>query len=788
MGQFGIGQPVTRFEDARLLRGQGRYVNDITMPGQVYLVYVRSPHAHADIRSIDCSAAAAAPGVIGVYTAEDLAESGLGTIPITLKRSRPDGSPMFTKSHRGLAEERVRHVGDPVVAVVAETLMQARDAAELVSIDYADRPSVTATAEACASGAAPVWDECADNICNVFEVGNKAATEAAFAKAAHVVRRTYTISRVHAQYMEPRGALGSYDAGEDRYTLYADSQYPHRIREVLARYIFGIPEHRIRVVSDNVGGAFGTKGWAYSEHRLVLWLARKLGRPVKWACDRSEALLCDEHGRDCVSEAELALDAQGNFLALRVTNTSNLGAYVSSDRQLAPTFNNLGSLVGVYGIAAAHVRVLGVFTNTNSIAPYRGAGRPEAIYVIERLIDEAAAQLGIDRIELRRMNLLPASAMPYKTALTFTYDCGEFEQNLDQALALGEYGGFAKRRDEAAQRGKLRGLGIVNAIERAGAPGMEYAELRFEPGGTATILMGSKDQGQGHATTFTQIVCERLGLEPADLRFIDGDTDKVAYGTGTFGSRSAAIGGSALAAAADKIIVKGKKIAAHLLEAGEVDITFAEGRFSIAGTDRGVDLKDVAKAAFVQGKLPRGMEPGLFENGTFSPEAETFPNSCHVCEVEIDPDTGVVKLAAYSVVDDVGTVINPLTLKGQVHGGLVQGISQILMEQVVYDPDSGQLITGSFMDYAMPRASDGCNMEVGSNPVPTKRNPLGVKGAGEAGTVGALAAVMNAILDALKPLGVTEMEMPATSERVWRAIRDARRALLNVPVPIHKLT
>ena len=776
MGQFGIGQPVTRLEDPRLLRGQGRYIDDVNLPGQAYLVYVRSPHAHATISSIDASAALAAPGVLGVYTSQDLVKDGLGTIPVTLKRNRPDGSPMFTKGHRGLAEARVRYVGDPVVAVVAETLMQARDAAELVSVDYADLPSVTATAQAAQPGAPAVWDECPGNVCNVFEVGNKAATATAFAGATHVVKRTYTISRVHAQYMEPRGALGSYDAGEDRYTLHADSQYPHRIREVLARNIFGIPEHRIRVVSENVGGAFGTKGWAYTEHRLVLWLAKKLGRPVKWSCDRSEALLADEHGRDCVSEAELALDADGKFLALRVHNTSNLGAYVSSDRQLLPTFSNLGSLVGVYRIRAALVRVSGVFTNTSSIAPYRGAGRPEAIYVIERLVDEAAALLGIDRVELRRRNLLPASAMPYKTALTFTYDCGEFEQNLDQALALGNYKDYPARRDDAARRGKLRGIGIANAIERAGAPGMEYAEIRFEPGGTATILMGSKDQGQGHATTFTQIACDRLGIDPGDLRFVDGDTDKVAYGTGTFGSRSTAIGGSALTVAADKIIAKARRIAAHLLEADDADVAFADGRFTIAGTDRGVDLKEVARCAFVQGKLPPGMEPGLFENGTFSPEAETFPNSCHVCEVEIDPDTGVVVLASYSVVDDVGTVINPLTLKGQVHGGLVQGISQILMEQVVYDPESGQLITGSFMDYAMPRAGDMCSFEVGSNPVPTQRNPLGAKGAGEAGTVGALAAVMNAILDSLSPLGITEMEMPATSERVWRAIRAAKAA------------
>ena len=781
MGQFGIGQPVPRIEDPRLLRGQGRYVNDVNLPAQTYLVFVRSPHSHAVIRSIDTCAAAALPGVIGVFTGAELLREGLGTTSVTLKRNRPDGSPMFWQAHTGLTDGRVRHVGDPVVAVVAETLMQARDAAELVVVDYADRPSVTATADAVRPGAPAVWDECPDNICNTFEVGNRAATDAAFASAAHVVSRRYVISRVHSQYIEPRGALGAYDAGEDRYTLYADSQYPHRVREVLARNIFRIPEHRIRVISGNVGGAFGGKGWAYVEHRLVLWLAKKLGRPVKWACDRSEALLADEHARDCVSDAELALDENGKFLALRVHNTSNLGAYVSSDRQLSPTFANLGSLAGVYSIAAAHVRVTGVFTNTNSTAPYRGAGRPEAIYVLERLVDDAALALGIDRVDLRRRNLIPPGAMPYKTALTFTYDCGDFGTNLDQALALGDQAGFAARRDAARTRGRLRGLGICNAIERAAAPGMEYAEIRFEPGGTATIHTGSADQGQGHATMYTQIACELLGLEPADLRVLSGDTDTVAFGTGTFGSRSAAIGGSALAAAAAKIIAKGRTIAAHLLESGESDLDFSDGRYTIAGTDRSVSLKEVARAAFVQGQLPPGLEPGLIENGSFSPTGETFPNSCHVCEVEVDPDTGAVELVGYAVVDDVGTVINPLTLKGQVHGGVVQGVAQILMERVVYDAESGQLLTGSFMDYAMPRAADVCSIEVGSNPVPTARNPLGVKGAGEAGTVGALAAAMSAILDALGPLGVRDLEMPATSERVWRAIQ-AARSTLNVPI------
>ncbi len=768
--RFGMGQPVTRLEDPRLLRGEGRFIHDFDLPGQAHLVLVRSPHAHARIVSVDTSVAASAPGVLGVFTAEELARDGIGTTAPTLKRSRPDGSPMFWRAHPGLARERVRYVGDPVAAVVGETLMQAKDAAERVAIDYDPLPCVTETAGAALAGAAPVWEECPDNICNVFEVGDGAATEAALARAARVVKRRYEISRVHVQFMEPRGALGAWDAGQGRYTLHTDVQYPHRVREVLAG-VLRVPEHRVRVVSGDVGGAFGAKGWAYVEHRLVLWLARRLGRAVKWSCERSEAPLADEHARDCISEAELALDEGGRFLALRVRTTSNLGAYISSDRTLVHTFANLGSLVGMYAFPAAHVRVTGVLSNTSATAPYRGAGRPEAIYVLERLIDDAARELGVDRIELRRRNLVPPAAMPYKTALTFTYDCGEFERVMDKALALGGWQGFAARREQSKRRGRLRGIGIANAIERAGAPpGMEFAEIRFSADGTATLLMGSKSQGQGHETTFTQIACERLGLAPDDVRFVDGDTDLVAQGTGTFGSRSTTVAGSALWLAADKVIAKGRRIAAHLLEASEADIVFARGRFAVAGTDRGVALKEVARAAFFPARLPRGLEPGLSEHAAFVPPGETFPNGCHVCEVEVDPQTGAIELAGYAVVDDVGTEINPLTLKGQVMGGVVQGLGQILMERMTYDAESGQLLTASFMDYAMPRADDLCDMKIGSHPVPTKLNPLGVKGAGEAGTVGALAATMNAIADALAEGGATQLDMPATSERVWRAL------------------
>ena len=761
--QFGIGQSVSRFEDPRLLRGEGRYVNDLSMPGQAHLVLLRSPHAHARIVSMDAAAAIAAPGVLGVYTIADLERDGIGTTAPAFKRNRPDGSPMFWRAHPGLAKDKVRHVGEPVAAIVAESVAQAKDAAELLTVDYDPLP---------VDGA--VWEECPDNVSNIFEVGNKAATEAAFARAAHVVRGRYAVSRVHAQFLEPRGALGAWDASEGRYTLHCDVQYPHRVREVLAG-LLKVPEHRIRVVCKDVGGAFGAKGWAHPEHRIVLWLARKLGRPVKWQCERSEAPLADDHARELVSEAELALDADHRFLALRVRNTSALGAYVSSDRNLLPSFANLGSLAGTYLLPAAHISVIGVLSHTSSLAPYRGNGRPEAIYILERLIDDAARELKLDRVDLRRRNLIPPSAMPYKTAITFTYDCGDFEKGLDKALALSNWKDFAKRKRESGTRGKLRGIGIANAIERAATPGMEYAEVRFDPSGTATVMVGTTDQGQGHETMYRQIAGTRLGLAQPDLRILEGDSDAVAFGAGSFGSRSAATGGTAVWHAAEKVIAKGKRIAAHLLEASDADIAFAGGRFSIAGTDRGLAWKDITRAAYGM-QLPAGLEPGLVENASFSPVQETFPNGTHVCEVEVDPDTGSVTPVGYVVIDDVGNEINPLTLEGQVVGGIVQGLGQILMERIVYDKESGQLLTASFMDYAMPRAGDLCHFEVGHNPVPTRLNPLGAKGAGEAGTVGALAAIMNAIVDAI---GTSNIDMPATSERVWLALRaGAKRAAL----------
>jgi aerobic carbon-monoxide dehydrogenase large subunit len=773
--KFGVGQPVRRFEDPRLLRGEGRFQDDVNLHGQVYAVFLRSPHAHARIRSIDTTTAVAAPGVLAVYTGQDYANDGLAMPKAVMPRKKADGSPMFAPQRPALVIDRVRYVGDPVAMVIAETMNQARDAAELVQVDYETLPSVTSTAEAVKPGSPRVWDENPDNISHLYERGNKQATEAAFARAAHVIRRRYVITRVHAQYMEPRGAIGTYDAGDDRYTLYADVNYPHRVRNMLATMVFKVPESKVRVVCQDVGGGFGAKGWQYVEHRLTLWAARKLKRPVKWTCERSEVIMADEHGRDNIGEIELAFEKDGKILALRLHMVANLGAYVASDRQLLTPFGMIGTVVGVYNIPAAYVSIDAVLSNTSPTAPYRGAGRPEAIYLIERAIEAAAKELGIDKIELRRRNIIPTAAMPFQTALGPYYDCGEFEKNMDMALEASDYAGFAARSEEAKRRGMLRGIGLANAVEQAAGPTPEYAEIRFNPSGTAILLMGTKTHGQGHDTAFKQILHERLGIDPADVQFIDGDTDRVAFGMGSNGSRSMVSGGSALAMATDKVIEKGRKLAGHMLEASVEDIKFADGKFGVVGTDRSMTLKQVAVAAFQPARLPPGMEAGLYENATYAPKRDTYPNGCHVCEVEIDPETGVVRLLKYLVVDDVGTVINPLTLEGQIHGGVAQGVGQILMEQVIYDRDSGQLLNASFMDYCMPRADVMCNIDVVSNSVPTKTNPLGAKGGGEAGTVGALPAVMIAIVNALQSVGVTELDMPATSERVWAAIQQAKQ-------------
>ena len=697
----------------------------------------------------------------------------LGDLPCDQTRFSRDGSDMYRPPRPILVRDRVRLVGDYVALVVAETAAEARDAAELIAVDYEALPSVTSTADASNRDAPRLWDDCPRNECFFHEAGDKDAVNGAFDRADLVVERRFVISRVTAAPLGPRGCIGDYDISHDRYTLHTGVQQAHMLRMQLASAVFGLPETQFRVIAPDIGGSFGLYSNVYPETALVLWASKRCGRPVKWMADRSECMVSDDSARDNVSDAALALDADGNFLAVRCSTLANLGAYLSLRGPLPPVVN-LGSLAGVYTTPAIHVRVSGVFTNTNCTSPYRGAGRPEASTVLEQLIDEAARRLGIDPAELRRRNTIPPDAMPYKTSLTFTYDCGAFEKNMDDALGRADYAGFEARRAEAVARGRRRGIGISNTVHRASGLELEAAQIRFDATGTATLMVGSVHHGQGHATTFTQIVCDRLGLEPGAVRFVSGDTDMVTFGRGSFASRSAALGGSAVALAADKIIDKGTRLAAHLMEAAAEDIAFADGRFTVSGTDRGIDLVDVARAAYQSRLLAQGIEPGLDELAMFLPGALNFPNGCHVAEIEIDPDTGMVEIVNYVVVDDFGTILNPLLLEGQIQGGLAQGIGQALMEDVAFDPESGQLLAGSFMDYCMPRAGDLVTFDSAFNEIPTPTNPIGAKGAGEAGAVGALPTMMNALVDALAPDGVEHIEMPATPERIWRAIRAAR--------------
>ena len=773
---LGIGASLPRVEDMRFVRGRGRYVGDISLSGETFMAVVRSPHAAARIVSVGIADAAAMPGVLAVLTGADALADGLGHIQTAVQRFRRDGSPMPRPPFPILAHEAVHFAGDPVACVIAETAAQAQDAAERVDVDYEHRGAVTDVAVASAPGAAAVWPDLApDNICFFYQEGDRAAVDAAFAKAAHVATVDIKISRVSANPMEPRLAIGLYEDGMDRYTLYTGTQSPHKMRTELAKDVFRIPASQLRVVSPDVGGGFGMKGSPFPEDAMVLWAARRLGRPVRWTAGRSESFLSDYHARDNVATVSLALDKDGIFLALRVASRANLGAYLAFNTP-HPAAGNLGGLAGVYRTPHIHAEVLGVFTNTQPNAPYRGAGRPEATYAIERIIDIAATELGIDRVELRRRNLIPADAMPFKTGLTFVYDSGEFAQNIDMAVEASDWAGFAARRAEAKTRGKLRGISLVHPIEISGGPfrnpGEEGAEIRFDPNGSVTLLVGSHNHGQGHETVFRQMAHTMLGLDPSRVRVLCGDTDVVMHGRGTFGSRSMMAVGTALTRASEKIVERGKTIAAHLLEAASQDIEFDNGTFRVAGTDKAIGLEAVAQASYVAGKLPAGSELGLNAAMIVQPPEATFPNGCHVCEVEIDPETGLVQLVNYVVIDDVGTMINPLLVKGQVHGGVVQGVGQILGEAIVYD-ESGQLVSGSFMDYMMPRASDVPYMLVETNAVPSPNNPLGVKGAGEAGCVGALPAVMNAIVDALSPYGIRHFDMPATPARVWAAIHAA---------------
>jgi len=779
MMTYAVGQSVPRSEDPRLLKGYGNYIDDVNLAFQAHAFMVRAPHAHADILSIDASGAEGAPGVVAVLTGADYEADGMGVISGPSPRKRRDGSAMFRPPRPALTRDRVRHVGQIVAVVIAESVDLAKDAAELIQVDYRPLP-VNVSTEAANDPATPgVWEDYPDNESFVYEAGDRAAADAAIASAAHVVRQRFVINRISANAMEPRGALADYDPGEGKYTIYTGVQRPYEWRSNLAKNLFHVAENKVRIVCVDVGGSFGMKGAIYPEIPLVAWASKRIGRPVKWRCERSEGFVADDHARDNVSDVEFALGREGEFLALKVKTNANLGAYLAFLGTAAPTVN-IGGFAGVYTTKAMHVEVTGVLTNTSPLSPYRGAGRPEASYIVERMIDIAAGRLGIDPTELRRRNFIPSDAMPYKTPLIFTYDCGEFETVMDKALAAADYAGFAERRAQSESRGKLRGVGVSCTIEIAASPQaatqLETAEMRFDPSGALKILVGTTSHGQGHETIYKQVVCGKLGLDPDLVQVIEGDTDTIAYGTGTGGSRSAAIGSGAVLQATDKVIAKTLKIAAHLLEASPEDIAFEDGAFVIAGTDRSMSFTDACIAAFNMANLPAGMEPGLSEIATYTLDAGNFPNGCHVCEVEIDPETGVVALMQYKIVDDCGVELNPLLVKGQVHGGLAQGAGQALMENMVYEPETGQLLSGSFMDYAMPRADDFCDFDVRGHPVPTASNILGVKGVGEAGTVGGLAAVMNAVNDALAGLGVAHLEMPATPERVWAAIRDARGA------------
>src|SRR3974390_939938 len=730
MGEFAIGQGVPRFEDPRLLRGGGRYVDDVQLPGTARGVALRSQHAHAEIKKVDVTAAKAAPGVRTVLTAADIKAAGWQDIPTPGGLKTRDVAPLFKPRYPILAEGRVRWVGDYVAFVVAETLAQALDALELIEAEFEPLAAVTSTEDATKTDAPKVWESAPDNIGFVEFVGNKAATDAAFAKADHIVKQKFVINRVTAATMEPRGAVGDYNATDMRYTLYTSLQRPHPVRTELARKLSG--------------------------------------RPVKWISTRTEAFLSDAQARDNVTEAELALDKNGVFLGMRVKTIAAIGAFLQTN--MPAFFLNAGTLAGTYRTPAIHVDITAVYTHTNPIRPYRGNGRPEAAFVIERMVDCAADELGIDPAELRRRNYVPPSAMPFKTALTFTWDSGEFEKNMDLAMELADVKGFAARKRESAKRGQLRGLGISNTIERAGAASLEGAEVRFDRDGSVTMFSGSNSQGQGHETTFKQIVCDRLGLDPTQVQYIQGDTDQVFFGEGTGGSRSATLAGSAFHLATEKIVTKARTIAGKMLEVADDDLKFHHGVFSSNKTNRTLTMKELAAAALEPKNLPKDMEHGLFATAVYSASMANYSNGRATLELEIDRETGQVQIVRYSVVDDVGTVINPMLLHGQIQGGVAQGAGQALMEDIHFDAD-GQLVTASFQDYAMPRAHDFSEIEVDSNPVPTKTNPLGVKGAGEAGCVGALPAVVNALVDALSEFGVRHVPMPATPERLWRAMQ-----------------
>jgi len=769
MTKFGMHQSIARVEDPRLLTGRGRYTDDITLPGQAHGYVLRSPHAHARILALDTGAASAMPGVLGVFTQADLAAEEIGDVPCVVGLKNRDGSRRADTPRPALAAGMVRHVGDAVAFVVAETRAAARDAAEAIAVSYDVLPACTDLARAGEKGQPQVWPAAAGNLCFDWETGDKAAAEAAFAAAAHVTRLTVVNNRIVVASMEGRAANAEYDAAAGRFTLYAGTQGSWLLKEQLAKVVFKLPEEKFRVVTPDVGGGFGMKIFLYPEYVLVCLAARRLGRPVKWTADRSEAFLSDTHGRDNITLGELALDAEGRFLALRTTNRANMGAYLSTFAPFIPTFAGAKVLASVYRFAAVHAQVQGYFTHTVPVDAYRGAGRPESNYLVERLIDQAAGELGIDRIALRRANMVEPGDMPWTSAMGARYDSGDFPAVMAAGLEHADWVGFAARRAESARGGRLRGIGLAYYLEATGGSPSERAEIRFATDGMVEILVGTQSTGQGHETAYLQIMSERLGIPAERMRVVQGDSDVIPTGGGTGGARSLYSEGGAILAAAQEVENKGRKAAGHVLEAAAADIEFDDGAFRIAGTDRAIGILELAAEARRRHEAGEAVET-LDAFAVWDLPAHTFPNGCHIAEVEVDPETGRARLARYLVADDVGRAINPLIVRGQVHGGVAQGVGQALLELARYDAGSGQLVAGSFMDYCLPRADDLPPIEVRLVEVPCGTNPLGVKGAGEAGAVGSPPAVINALLDALAAAGVQTIDMPATPEAVWRAL------------------
>jgi len=767
--QFGIGQPVPRTEDPTLVRGHGRYTDDINLASQAYAVMVRSRDAHGVIKGIDVEAARGMPGVLGVYTAADL--KAYGALKCALPLKSRDGSPLKVSPRHALAEDKVRFVGDPVACVVAETLAQAKDAAEAVSLDIEPLPAVTLASDATKDGAPKLYDEIPGNLALDYHYGDSEKTAAAFASAAHVVKLPIRNTRCVVAAMEPRAAIGEFDKGKERWTLHSCSQGVFGMKMSLTD-ILGTTPDKVHVLTGNVGGSFGMKAAVYPEYVCILHAARQLGRPVKWTDERSGSFVSDHHGRDHEMTGELALDKDGHFLALRFTGYGNMGAFLNPVSPLMSTLNAVKNTASVYRTPLIEVSTKCAYTNTTLVSAYRGAGRPEGNYYVERLIDIAANEMGIDRLELRRRNFIKPKEMPYEAASGMKYDSGDFPAVFKHAVELSDYKDFNKRKRESKKTGKLRGIGVGCYLEVTAPPNKEMGGIRFEPNGDVTIITGTLDYGQGHAAPYAQVLSEKLGVPFEKIRLLQGDSDELIAGGGTGGSRSITASGTAIVEASNLVIERGKQIAAHVLEASAGDIEFKNGRFIIAGTDRAIGIMELAAKLRSGLKLPEGAPNSLDVKHASEPIPSAFPNGCHVAEVEIDPTTGVTQVVKYAAVNDFGTVINPLLVEGQTHGGVIQGIGQALMENTVYDSD-GQLITGSFMDYAMPRAHDAPNFVVESHPVPATSNPLGTKGCGEAGCAGALTSVMNAIADALAEYGIKHIDMPASPARVWAAIHEA---------------